>query len=109
MAYKNYKDQLAANKRHYHANKAYYKRKAVKRRQEKRDAFAKIKESMPCTDCGKYYPACVMDFDHVKGTKKFSISRILDWSPAKLNKELSKCEIVCANCHRIRTYIGSVV
>ena|ERR1700748_1034120 len=54
-----------------------------------------------CLDCGNRDPR-VLEFDHVK-KKNFVIasSLMLTWS--KLVKELRKCELVCANCHRIRT------
>lgn len=45
-----------------------------------------------------------MEFDHVRGTKVDSISRIVSGGcKLKLWKELPKCDLVCANCHRIRT------
>jgi hypothetical protein len=46
-----------------------------------------------------------MDFDHVRGEKKLNLSQLrntrLAWS--RLLEELEKCELVCSNCHRIRT------
>jgi hypothetical protein len=46
-----------------------------------------------------------MQFDHVKG-KKIGISRAVNYgySINNIMKEISKCEIVCANCHAIRTF-----
>jgi len=68
--------------------------------------------SKPCVDCGTQYPAVCMDFDHRPTEKKaFNISQ--QWrsiSFAELKAETDKCDVVCANCHRIRTadrgYIG---
>jgi len=45
----------------------------------------------------------VLEFDHVKGEKKFDLANGASQSYESLKKEISKCEIVCANCHRIRT------
>lgn len=47
-----------------------------------------------------------MDFDHREGEKKAAPIPILlrDGATAKLEKELRKCDVVCANCHRARTY-----
>ena len=56
----------------------------------------------PCTDCGIRYPACVMEFDHVRGEKYMDVSRIKK-SVRLVQLEIEKCDLVCANCHRIRT------
>jgi hypothetical protein len=59
-----------------------------------------------CADCGfsgKEYPG-VLEFDHLKD-KKFEISAFAKYilSLASLKEEMAKCDLVCANCHRIRT------
>jgi hypothetical protein len=44
-----------------------------------------------------------MDFDHI-GSKEANISALMSRSGLdRLVKEIAKCEVVCANCHRIRT------
>lgn len=59
----------------------------------------------PCTDCGQRFPPYVMQFDHVRGTKVKSVSALLlDCNKAKLLAEIDKCELVCANCHAVRTW-----
>ena len=60
-------------------------------------------KAKPCVDCGKHYPPYVMDFDHVRGSKRKAISK---WrgTTALLLLEIGKCDLVCANCHRERTY-----
>ena len=62
-------------------------------------------KSVPCMDCGHHYPPYVMDFDHMRD-KKYLLSRIgqLGHSIDTAKKEMAKCEVVCANCHRIRTF-----
>lgn len=57
----------------------------------------------PCVDCGEVNPI-VLDFDHLKD-KKFNIanSTRLGLSINNIEEEISKCEIRCANCHRIVT------
>lgn len=57
----------------------------------------------PCMDCGGVFPTECMDFDHVRGDKKFTISvqRRRPWQ--EVLDEIAKCDVVCANCHRIRT------
>jgi hypothetical protein len=65
--------------------------------------IALIKKS-PCADCGQTFPPCCMDFDHVRGEKRFSISRCVTRSWDAIQSEINKCDLVCANCHRIRTF-----
>lgn len=64
------------------------------------------KSSIPCADCGIIYPHFVMDHDHVRGAKSglISLAALRHWSFKKLDEELAKCDLVCANCHRIRTF-----
>jgi hypothetical protein len=64
-----------------------------------------LKESAPCADCGLYFPAYVMDFDHLPGTDKVNdISQMARGGRERLLAEIPKCEIVCANCHAQRTW-----
>lgn len=64
------------------------------------------RKAVPCADCGGTFPPVVMDFDHLPGHEKaFAISRIKGSSSLKrLLDEIAKCEVVCSNCHRIRTF-----
>lgn len=62
------------------------------------------KESNPCADCGRFFPAHVMDLDHVRGVKFRSVSKMGTYSETRLLEELAKCDLVCANCHRVRTH-----
>jgi len=91
--------------RHYRSNKAYYVEKARKHEQAIRDCIVAAK-SKPCADCGKKYPYYVMDLDHLDGyQKKFTISEMGRRSGLrKVLVEIAKCEAVCANCHRVRTW-----
>lgn len=63
-------------------------------------------KDVPCTDCGRRFPSCAMDFDHVRGKKKFNIGafRGHGYSVETVKAEIAKCEVVCACCHRIRTF-----
>ena len=57
-----------------------------------------------CFDCGGVFPDVCFDFDHRDvGTKSFEISKRMGHSLGKLFAEADKCDLVCANCHRIRT------
>lgn len=60
---------------------------------------------VPCAACGRRFPPCVMQFDHRDPTtKKFVISQKRTAGHATLLAEVAKCDIVCTNCHRDRTY-----
>ncbi len=63
--------------------------------------------SKECKDCGEKDPI-VLDFDHKTPSKKFkSVSIMLSghYSWDSVLKEIQKCEIRCANCHRRKTYM----
>lgn len=70
----------------------------------KRTANLTALKAKPCTDCNQNFPACCMDFDHVRGKKLFSVSEGGNRKWSTVLKEISKCELVCANCHRKRTH-----
>ena len=47
-----------------------------------------------------------MDFDHVRGQKHANVMELIkSLSKKKIDEEIAKCEIVCSNCHRIRTHM----
>lgn len=104
MAYKDNSAQRAASKKHYEANKQFYLARNKKYRSEIREFVRNIKESKPCSDCNQNYPYYVMDFDHLE-KKEHNISFLAATGRiGKLKLELEKCEVVCANCHRIRSH-----
>jgi len=76
---------------------------AAKRRQAYRDMLNAVKDT-PCKDCGGRFPPVCMDFDHVRGEKLFQLAEGFCRSAADVADEIAKCEVVCANCHRIRTH-----
>ena len=108
MPYKSKKDQAAASKRHYEANKDKIKARSYARnktqRLRNREFIRCIKEISKCIDCGENNPV-VLDFDHVKGEKLMNISDMSSrgYSFKSIEKEMEKCEVRCANCHRIIT------
>jgi hypothetical protein len=70
-----------------------------------RDYAVRLKEGKPCTDCGRKFPACCMHWDHVpeRGPKLFNLGRA-DYALERVLAEVAKCDLVCANCHAIRTW-----
>lgn len=69
-----------------------------------RDHVWSILKDAQCLDCGIDNPV-VLEFDHVRGEKFSDITRMIssNYSLDKIKEEIEKCEIVCANCHKIRT------
>lgn len=64
-----------------------------------------LKQKSPCMDCGENFPYYVMDFDHVRGKKHANVMELISTlSKKKIDEEIAKCELVCSNCHRIRTH-----
>ena len=59
----------------------------------------------PCVDCGEANPLA-LTFDHVRGTKVDKISSCINrrFSIKRLQEEIDKCEVRCANCHTIQSY-----
>lgn len=101
-------DNKAYQKDWYQKNKVDLIRRASQRKAEFRKLVRKIIEDLkrsPCIDCGLNFPPECMDFDHVRGKKKFDVGQAarLIGRLEPLLVEIEKCELVCANCHRIRT------
>lgn len=103
---------MSQSSKEYHRD--WYHRNKDRIREDKRAAQVKWRskrleliqelKSKPCTDCGMNYPHYVMDFDHLFN-KSFNISdRRYKVNTEELVAEIAKCEVVCANCHRERTY-----
>ena len=111
MAYKDLNKRRDAHKRYYLRNKQLYRQKNIRRKKLLVDFVISLKQK-PCMDCGVQYPHYVMDFDHRdRKTKLTSINRMINFHSYAKNKileEIEKCDLVCANCHRIRTYCGVV-
>lgn len=70
------------------------------------DWLIAFKKDKPCADCGIVYPHYVMDFDHRNPEDKVAnVSTLIrQKNMAKTLEEIAKCDLVCANCHRIRTH-----
>jgi hypothetical protein len=92
--------------KHYHANREYYAETRRRHRYRIQEMIREAK-SKPCADCGQAFPYFVMDFDHRPGeVKVFVISQFTKShkSQKAVKAEIAKCDVVCANCHRIRTH-----
>ncbi len=72
------------------------------RNKEIKTFLANYKISIGCKDCGYNKHHSALDFDHIKGKKNLNVCFAKSITQAK--QEIKKCEVVCSNCHRIRTY-----
>lgn len=69
-------------------------------------ALQRYKEEQGCADCQIDYPHFVLEFDHRPGVKKFgNVYHVLKkYGAEKAWAEVKKCDVVCSNCHKIRTH-----
>lgn len=106
------RDYYTQNKERIKAVNAAYRRAhrvdraehEAKQRKELRQWLDNLK-SAPCTDCNRSFPPICMDWDHVRG-KRSDVSYLVSRLRPKdvILREIAKCELVCSNCHRIRTH-----
>ena len=95
--------------------KKYYSKNIVRLRETAKIHKAQAKERVralkeeylsthPCIDCGET-DSVVLEFDHVRGEKRFNIadSVKLSYGVKRVQQEIDKCEVRCANCHRRKT------
>jgi hypothetical protein len=89
-------------KKHYENNKQKYIKKAANNKNKYRNDYYEWLSTKSCVDCGNS-DIRVLEQDHLRD-KSFSIAKMVGSVPlVTLMKEIEKCEVVCANCHRIRT------
>lgn len=94
--------QKEIRKSHYQNNKDKYINKSKQWRKEQKIIFHQWMKDKHCIDCG-ISDIRVLEFDHLEN-KSFNISEAI--GKLKLDtllKEIEKCQIVCRNCHAIRT------
>lgn len=75
--------------------------------QAAKDFVNGLKNGKPCVDCKEPHPYWRLDFDHRdKAQKTMCISRIKNgkYSKERILTEVAKCDLVCVNCHRLRTW-----
>lgn len=98
----------ATNRKYYERTKEVHNpSRHARREREKarvRDYVLSVLLREFCVDCGTS-DVRVLEFDHVTDGKLFNISEAAakGYSNQAIAEEIKKCEVVCANCHRIRT------
>lgn len=108
----NQKEKTAHLKALWHQRNKERRRQAIRlRRSTKRQYVHDLKEGKSCLDCGIEYPPYVYDFDHLPQFEKsfpLSSTGMRDKTMEEIIAEVAKCELICANCHRHRTYMRSI-
>jgi hypothetical protein len=100
--------QAESNKIHYQNNKQIYLDRSKSRNdriiEENQRKLYIYLTTHPCVDCGQT-DVRVLEFDHVRGKKLRNVSLIpgQGYSWETIQAEIAKCEVRCANCHRIKT------
>ena len=78
---------------------------SARRHALKRHEFALALRDRPCADCHGQFPAVVMEFDHRDpAQKRFNVAHSWCRSIQSISDESAKCDVVCRNCHRRRTF-----
>lgn len=93
---------LAYRQLHYEDNRQKYIDKAARWREEQKVIFYHWLSSQSCLDCGNP-DMRVLEFDHLDDKSYAIADKIGRVKFEILQEEIAKCDVVCANCHKIRT------
>jgi hypothetical protein len=102
------KCQRAYCKAHYRRNRELHNtgryQRAKRERRQKREYIWNYLDAHPCIDCGEA-DIVVLEFDHVTGKKDRDVSVLVGTNATQehLEREVAKCVVRCANCHRRKT------
>lgn len=103
--YNKYKDDKEFKRENKKGRARYIAEKQSKIIELRNYINAKYK-NQPCIECKSIFEPCVMDFDHIFGEKQANISFLIKnlISIDIIEQEIAKCELICARCHRLRTF-----
>jgi hypothetical protein len=88
-------------KKQWHQKNIEKRKISIKKRKQKIiQWFNDYKKTLKCEKCGETHPATI-DFHH-KNEKKYGLSKMVyyGYSKKRIQEEISKCQVLCANCHR---------
>jgi hypothetical protein len=89
------------NRQWYHKNRKRLIEKERARKRVARDWLREYKSTLQCQDCGNNHPL-VLDFHH-RDEKIYDVSAMASNgnSIQKIMEEIDRCDVLCANCHRV--------
>ena len=100
--------QKIKSKAHYKAKREDYYARNKRRMQEVMDYIDNLKSVTPCVDCGNLFKSKITDFHHKNGNKYRIVSEMRRKTTLPIIlREIEKCELLCSNCHRERTFYGT--
>ena len=95
------------NRRYYHesSGKARISARNKANKRAKVEYVRSLKAAGSCVDCGGSFPPVAMQYDHTGTDKIKSVSQLAieGASIERIDAEIAKCDLVCANCHAVRT------
>jgi hypothetical protein len=105
------KEYLKRYQREYHRQEWYpgHKKERIQetkdRRIELQEWYTNYKATLHCKNCGEWHPECLQFHHRNPREKEFNVS---EWirngvSLERLKAEVTKCDVLCANCHAIET------
>lgn len=91
--------------KYYREHRDYFLKRNQERKRQFREYYMENKNK-PCTDCKVQFDPICMEYDHRDpSTKLFNVSQPQSVSSLqKLKDEIAKCDVVCSNCHKLRTW-----
>ena len=92
---------------HYQRNKKKMNDKAHVRSKRNLAYWRELKDNKPCADCKVVHRYFALDYDHLDSSLKVAdVATLINTGQARaaVEAEIAKCDLVCATCHRYRTW-----
>lgn len=101
MPYIDKEAEREAKRRWYQNNKEKHRASKKQVRKRLREWWQDYKRTLACTQCGENHPAC-LEFHHREDDKLFNVSDMISkgLGRGRILAEVTKCDVLCANCHR---------
>lgn len=96
-------EELSQDQRWHYKNREWNTKRSMQRQDRQRAWVHEIKQDRGCRDCGETDAAC-LDFHHRDETAKWmKVSKLvnLGYGLSDIRAEIAKCDVLCANCHRL--------